>query len=241
MKPSQDAYGQMMLDYLRDGSGYEVVEHDDGFVGIGAGPKLYFAEFDAWRQTERDAMDRVRGRVLDVGCGAGRFIKWLHARGHDVVGVDISPGAIEACRLQGLADTHVMSVGRVSKRLGSFDTVLLLGGNMALLGPSDQARRNLRRLRSVASTGARLLGANRDLTTSADPHVRERIETNHARDRFSGEHRSRIRYRTFATPYFTSARMSVAELTDLVEGTGWQVAEVLDRSEGIYIAVLVAC
>ena len=240
MKPSQDAYGQMMLDYLRDGSGYEVVEHDDGFVGIGAGPKLYFADFDAWRQTERDAMDRVRGRVLDVGCGAGRFIKWLADRGHEVVGVDISPGAIEACRLQGLADTHVMSVGQVSKRLGSFETVLLLGGNMALLGPSDRARRNLRRLRSVASPGARLLGANRDVTTSADPHVRERIETNHARARFSGEHRSRIRYRTFATPYFTSARMSVAELTDLVDDTGWQVAEVLDRGEGIYIAVLEA-
>lgn len=74
-KPHEDAYGQMMLDYLRDGSGYEIVEHDDGFFGIGAGPRLYFADYDAWRQTERDAMDYVRGRVLDVGCGAGRFRK----------------------------------------------------------------------------------------------------------------------------------------------------------------------
>jgi SAM-dependent methyltransferase len=241
MKPDQDAYGQMMLDHLRDGSGYEVVEHDDGFVGIGAGPRLYFADFDEWRQTERDAMDFVRGRVLDVGCGAGRFMRWLRDRGHEVVGVDISPGAVEACRLQGLADTHVMSVGRVSRRLGTFDTVLLLGGNMALLGPTDRARRNLRRLRSVASPGARLLGANRDVTTSEDPHVRDRIETNQASGRFSGEHRSRIRYRTFATPYSTSARMSVAELIDLADDTGWKLGEVLDRREGIYIAVLDAC
>ena len=241
MKPNQDAYGQMMLDYLRDGSGYEVVEHDDGFVGIGAGPRLYFADFDEWRQTERDAMSRVRGRVLDVGCGAGRFMRWLRDRDHEVVGVDISPGAIEACRLQGLTNSYVMSLGQVSKRLGSFDTILLLGGNMALLGPSDRARRNLRRLRSVAAPGARLLGANRDVTASRDPNVRERVATNEASDRFSGEHRSRIRYRTFATPYFTSARMSVAELASLVEDTGWQVSEVLDRHEGIYIGVLDAC
>jgi SAM-dependent methyltransferase len=201
LKPAQDAYGQMMLDYLRDGSGYEVVEHDDGFVGIGAGPGLYFADFDAWRQTERDAMDHVHGRVLDVGCGAGRFMRWLRDRGHEVVGVDISPGAIEACHAQGLVDAHVMSVGRISRRLGSFDTILLLGGNMALLGPWERARRNLVRLRTVASPGARLLGANRDLTTSADPHVRDRIDHNRTANRFSGEHRSRIRYRTYATPY----------------------------------------
>jgi SAM-dependent methyltransferase len=240
VKPHQDAYGQMMLDYLRDGSGYEVVEHDDGFVGLGAGPRLYFAGHDAWRQTERDAMDYVRGRVLDVGCGAGRFMLWLRDRGHEVVGVDISPGAIEVCRARGLTDVHVMSVGQVSRRLGSFDTVLLLGGNMALLGPWDRARRNLARLRRVASLGARLLGANRDLTTSADPRIRERLGHNRARNRFSGEHRSRIRYRTFATPFFTSARMTVSELRELAVGTGWSVTDAVDRDEGIYVAVLQA-
>jgi SAM-dependent methyltransferase len=240
LKTHQDAYGQMMLDYLRDGSGYEVVEHDDGFVGIGAGPRLYFAEFDAWRQTERDAMDFVRGRVLDVGCGAGRFMRWLQRRGHDVLGIDISPGAVEACRAQGIEQVHVMSVGRVSRKLGAFDTVLLLGGNMALLGTKGQARRNLVRLRSVVLPGARILGANRDVTKSVDPHVRERVDHNQTADRFSGEHRSRIRYRNFATPYFTSARMSVAELTHLLTGTGWSLTEVLDRGEGIYIAVVEA-
>jgi SAM-dependent methyltransferase len=240
LKPHQDAYGQMMLEYLRDGSGYEIVEHDDGFVGLGAGPRLYFADHDAWRQTERDAMEYVRGRVLDVGCGAGRFMLWLRDRGHEVVGVDISPGAIEACRARGLTDVHVMSVGQVSRRLGSFDTVLLLGGNMALLGPWDRARRNLVRLRRVASPGARLLGANRDLTTSADPRVRERVAHNRARNSFSGEHRSRIRYRTFTTPFFTSARMTINELRELAAGTGWLVTDVVDRDEGIYIAVLQA-
>jgi SAM-dependent methyltransferase len=240
LKPAQDAYGQMMIDYLRDRSGYEVVEHDDGFVGIGAGPALYFADYEAWRQTERDAMEFVRGRVLDIGCGAGRFMRWLHVRGHDVVGVDISPGAIEACRSQGLEHVHVMSVGRVSRKLGAFDTVLLLGGNLALLGSREPARRNLIRLRSVVAPGARLLGANRDLTRSTDPHVQDRVDHNRATRRFSGEHRSRIRYRNFATPYFTSARMSVAELTELTEGTGWSVREVLDRGEGIYIAVVEA-
>jgi SAM-dependent methyltransferase len=238
LKPNEDAYGQMMLDYLRDGSGYEIVEHDDGYFGIGAGPRLYFSDFDDWRQTERDAMSLVHGRVLDVGCGAGRFMLWLRDRGHDVVGIDISPGAVEACRKRGLANAHALSIGQVSRRLGVFDTVLLLGGNMSLLGPAPHAKRNLARLHRVTSPGARLLGANRDWTKSRDGRTQEKAATNLAQGRLSGEHRSRIRYKIFATPFQTSSRMSPDELRDLVEDTGWSVTDILDRGEGIYIAVL---
>jgi SAM-dependent methyltransferase len=238
LKPHEDAYGQMMLDYLRGHIGFEIVEHDDGHFGIGAGPRLYFSEYDAWRQTERDAMSYVSGRVLDIGCGAGRFMVWLRDLGHEVVGIDISPGAVEVCRRRGLPSTYPLSIGQVSRRLGVFDTVLMLGGNLALLGPRDQAKRNLARLHRVTSPAGRVIGANRDWTTSRDEETRNKAAANLRSGRISGEHRTRIRYKTFATPFFTSSRMSVDELRALAEGTGWFVGEVLDRNEGIYIAVL---
>ncbi|MFW5418407.1 SIP domain-containing protein [Nocardiopsis sp. CNT-189] len=37
----------------------------------------------------------VRGAVLDVGCGTGENALYLAERGHDVVGVDFSPAALE--------------------------------------------------------------------------------------------------------------------------------------------------
>jgi SAM-dependent methyltransferase len=238
VKPKEDAYGQLMLDYLHHGGGYEIVEHDDGHFGIGAGPHLYFSEFDSWRQVERDAMTRVIGRVLDVGCGAGRFMLWLRDRGHDVVGIDSSPGAIEVCRERGLKDVHVLSVGQLSRRLGVFDTALLLGGNLALLGPAPRAKRNLARLHRVTLPTARLLGANRDWTKSEDGETHAKVARNLAQGRLSGQHRSRIRYKTFATPFFDSSRMTPDELRVLAEDTGWVVREILDRDEGIYVAVL---
>ncbi|SFD38436.1 class I SAM-dependent methyltransferase [Paracidovorax konjaci] len=36
------------------------------------------------------------GTVLDVACGTGRHLRWFHARGHRVAGVDRSAEAIEA-------------------------------------------------------------------------------------------------------------------------------------------------
>lgn len=37
------------------------------------------------------------GTVLDVACGAGRHLRWLHGAGHPVVGVDQSEAALAAC------------------------------------------------------------------------------------------------------------------------------------------------
>ncbi|MSQ73842.1 MAG: class I SAM-dependent methyltransferase [Betaproteobacteria bacterium] len=114
----------MMLDFFKGRLGYEIVERDDGHFGIGAGPSLYFSEFEAWRQVERDAMANAVGRILDVGCGAGRFMLWLKQRGHEVLGIDNSPGAIEICRLRGLDQVFEISIGGVSRQLGEFETIL---------------------------------------------------------------------------------------------------------------------
>jgi len=39
-----------------------------------------------------------RGSVLDVACGAGRHVRWLHGRGHRVTGVDRDAAALAPLR-----------------------------------------------------------------------------------------------------------------------------------------------
>jgi tellurite methyltransferase len=46
-------------------------------------------------QLARGRFDHRR-RVLDVGCGAGRNLKYLLARGYDCAAIDADPGAIES-------------------------------------------------------------------------------------------------------------------------------------------------
>ena len=65
------------------------------------------------------AMKYVRGRTLDIGCGAGRVTLPLQQRGVDVVGIDNSPLAVRICRERGVNDVRLISVTRVSaKKLG---------------------------------------------------------------------------------------------------------------------------
>jgi hypothetical protein len=67
MRPDEDAFGQALWAFQNGKSGYEIYETDDGdleVIEIGA----YFATYDDWPQFEKDALERVKGRVLDVGC-----------------------------------------------------------------------------------------------------------------------------------------------------------------------------
>ena len=91
MRMGADAFGRALVDWARGGTDPEIYERDDGFLDIGAGPELFLAEYRNWPSSERQAMRFVRGRVVDVGCGAGRVALYLQHRGFDVVGLDSSP------------------------------------------------------------------------------------------------------------------------------------------------------
>jgi len=41
---------------------------------------------------------KQHSRALELGCGAGEITLWLSELGHDVVGVDLSPAAVEWAR-----------------------------------------------------------------------------------------------------------------------------------------------
>lgn len=54
-----------------------------------------------YRIRTRDPQFRVPGRVLDLGCGTGRFLSEMRAWGWDVYGVEISSAAAELGRSKG--------------------------------------------------------------------------------------------------------------------------------------------
>jgi SAM-dependent methyltransferase len=109
-----DAYGRAMLDRLEGaGEGEEIVERDDGYVHVGAGPSFYLAPFRDWGAHDRGAMRFVRGRVLDIGCGAGRVALHLQERSFEVLAIDTSPLAIQVCRLRGVRRAEVGSIANL--------------------------------------------------------------------------------------------------------------------------------
>ncbi len=242
-----DAYGRLLLDALEPGTEpgtepgerLEIVERDDGLIMASRlGPDAYFAPFRRWPARQRRAMRLARGRILDVGTGAGRVPLHLQERGLEVVAIDNSPGAVETARRRGVRDARLLRAEQVGPALGRFDTVVMFGNNLGLLGGVEHGRRLLRRLGRIASPGARILGETLDPYTTDDELHLAYHERNRRRGRLGGQLRIRVRYRQLATPWFDYLFLSREELEELVEGTGWRLVDTLEDEPPMYVAVL---
>ncbi len=122
--------GHLMRDHFQGQEVHEVVEREDGFIESTSGPASYFAPFEEWGLHEQRAMASARGRVLDIGVGAGRHALYLQDQGLDVTGADISPLALRVARERGLGHTVEAGVPQLSRRLGTFDTLLMMGDQL---------------------------------------------------------------------------------------------------------------
>ncbi len=116
-----------------------------------------------------DAMVARGSRVLDAGCGPGRVGGYLHAAGHEVVGVDIDPVLITAAEADhpgptwlvgDLAELDLPAAGIDE----GFDVVVCAGNVMTFLDP-DTRQAVLSRFAAHLREGGRVVtgfGAGRD-------------------------------------------------------------------------------
>jgi hypothetical protein len=66
-----DPFGRALAEAFEGGVGRHAIERDDGYLDwLEATP--YFDAAQDWPAATADALGRLRGRVLDIGCGAER-------------------------------------------------------------------------------------------------------------------------------------------------------------------------
>ena len=238
MDESRDAFGLMLLDHFEGRPAVEIIERDDGYVQVFTGsPAGYFAPVGRWHAPERQALRLVRGRVLDVGCGAGRVALELQQRGREVVAIDPSPLAVEVSRRRGVKDARVLGLRDVDESLGGFDTVVLFGNNFGLFGDVRKARARLRGLARVTSDRARILAASGDPHRTTSRDNLGYLERNLRQGRMAGQIRFRVRHRRAATPYFDFLFVAPDEMAALAEAGGWRLARTIESESG-YVGVL---
>lgn len=228
------------MDWVRGGTDPEVHEREDGYLEVGAGPELYVAPFEDWPAPEQRAMARVRGRALDVGCGAGRVALHLQNIGLDTVAVDASPLAVGAARSLGVTQTRIASVRTLADTIGSFDTVLLMGNNAGMFGSPQRVRSTLAQWARHMDSGARVIAESTSPYGGGVPVLDTAYRRlNRKRGRMAGQLRLRVRYRQLASAWFSWLFLSDRELRSLVDGTGWACSEVLTgEPEEAFVAVL---
>lgn len=154
-------------------------------------------------ETDEQVLDGLRGPVLDVGCGPGRHLHALAARGVFALGVDLSPVAVELA----VGGGGRAIVGNIFDELpggGSWRSALLLDGNVGIGGSP---------VRLLGRIGA-LLDAAGELLVELGPPGAPTCST-HARLEADG----------VASAWFPWARVAVSDVGPIAGAGGFGVAE----------------
>lgn len=247
-----DVFGELLRDTLAVATGVgprplvggrlprpviEVIERDDGLIN--GAPAAHYLDGPAdWQPYDHRAVDRVRGRVLDIGVGAGRIALELQDREVPVTGLDISPGAIRVARKRGVRDLVLGTVDEYATNRHRFDTFLLLGNNLGLIEGRDRAPAFLAALAALANPGAEIIAHGTDPYGTTDPVHTGYHERNRARGRLGGQLRLRLRYRELGTPWFDYLVCTPDELGELIRGSAWRLVDVDDADAPYYLATL---
>ncbi len=121
-----------------------------------------FRSFSAIPPLEQKALAMARGRVLDVGAGAGCHSLALQERGIEVVAIDISPLSCEVMQERGVKCVNCCNVadGMAGER---FDTILLLMNGIGIAGTLSRLPHFLTGLKKMLAPGGQIITDSSDL------------------------------------------------------------------------------
>jgi len=240
MRTNCDAYGQQLLaQHHSQQTTVEIIERDDNYIDTGSDPGLYFSEYRQWSPLEKRAINLVKGRVLDVGCGAGRHALYLQEKNFDVTGIDNSPGAIRVCKLRGLKRAIVRPINDVDKfKPASFDTIIMMGNNFGLFGSLENARVILKKFARITAPDALIIAKTLDPYKTDNPLHPSYHHLNRRRGRLGGQIRMRVRYGKAVGEWFDYLFVSPEEMREIFRDTDWQIEELLNAEEANYVAVI---
>jgi SAM-dependent methyltransferase len=110
---------------------------------------------------ERAALGAARGRVLDLGAGAGAFARPLVEKGLEVTALEILPTARRILESRGLTDVRDGGLEALDAE-ERFDTVLVMMNGVGLCGTVSALPTFLASLANVLGSGGQILADSTD-------------------------------------------------------------------------------
>jgi 2-polyprenyl-3-methyl-5-hydroxy-6-metoxy-1,4-benzoquinol methylase len=185
---------------------------------------------------EVEALERSRGRVLDIGAGTGLHSLVLQSRGLTVTAIDISPEAIMIMREVGVEDLRCADI--LGFEGGPFDTLLMLGHGIGMVEDLDGLDRFLAHARSLVRSDGQVLLHSLDVRKTEDPGHLALHEANRRAGRYLGEIRMQFVFEGQTGPACGWLHVDPETLEHHAESAGWTCDTVFEEESGDFLARL---
>ncbi len=158
----KDLFGKAILDYQTKNNPQPLRTETSISEADELDVAYLFRSYDDMPEIEKQALQLSFGKVLDVGCGAGSHSLYLQNRKNlEVVSLDISASAIEACKLRGLRNPVCEDISKFSG--DTFDTILLMMNGAGICGKIENVPALLTKLADLLNPGGQILLDSSDI------------------------------------------------------------------------------
>nr|WP_309758326.1 class I SAM-dependent methyltransferase [Flavobacterium sp.] len=162
----KDLFGKAILDFQTNNSPEDLITETSISEEDEMSVEYLFRTYNEMPKLEQKALQLAKGKILDVGCGAGSHSLYLqNERNLEVYSIDISPNAIEACNQRGLKNTHVQNILEMDSDNpeNKFDTILLLMNGTGIFGTLKETPPFLQKLKSLLKPDGQILIDSSDI------------------------------------------------------------------------------
>lgn len=159
----KDLFGKAILDYQTNNCPEDLLTETSISEADEMSVSYLFRSYNEMPKLEQKALQLARGKVLDVGCGAGSHaLELQNERKLEVTAIDISENAVKACQLRGVNNVKVENILDLDTET-KYDTILLLMNGTGIFGTLNETAKYLKKLKSLLKDGGQILIDSSDL------------------------------------------------------------------------------
>ena len=223
-----------IADYYRTGAAGRLSVFSPMFEEDEIPVQTLFRTYADMPAIEQKALDRAKGRTLDVGAGSGCHSLVLQQRGVDVTAIDISPLSVETMRQRGIKKVLEQDFFTLE---GQYDTILMLMNGIGIVGTLERLPMFFRLLDKILAPGGQLLCDSSDISyVFEDEEGRIDYPDN---GHYFGELSYRMQYKDTQGHSFLWLYIDAATLSRLANENGYSVEILAQGDHSDYLARII--
>ncbi|WP_396140740.1 class I SAM-dependent methyltransferase [Flavobacterium sp.] len=230
----KDLFGKAILDFQTNNSPQDLITETNISEADEMRVDYLFRSFNEMPKLEKKALQLCKGKVLDVGCGAGSHSLYLQEKGFEVTAIDISENAIKACKLRGLNDVRVQNILDLENE--SFDTILLLMNGTGIFRTLLATSNYLQKLKSLLNPNGQILIDSSDIIYMFDEDADGSYLV--PADGYYGELTFTISYKNETEESFPWLYLDYNTLQNAAQSNGLECELIIDGEHFDYLARL---
>jgi SAM-dependent methyltransferase len=225
-----DPIGLAILEYVRTGKPDDIIVCseicDEDIIPI----EVLFRSVTEMPDLEICAIKKAKGKVLDVGAGAGVHALEMKKNGCDVLAIDISAGAVSHLQNSGVP---VKQMDFFQLHNHQFDTITMLMNGIGIAGSLANLEKTLNHAKSLLAPGGTILCDSCDIRyLYEDEEGALWIDLN---TEYYGNFRFQMKYKNEIGPWFDWLYVDFDHLFQAAQNCGLHATRIFQQEDN-YLA-----